>query len=558
MHNNSNVIRFRLVLLILNLLNLSNIISQTVVYPAPAGVTASTQYSVLVNGQSSFVFQSTYVGSGAARGAFTSFSTSLTVPVTVTTNVDISSVSIRPLKPGLTYTLTAARTITINVPSNCNISVEINGNVANPLYIFSNPLEVNIPGPSDPNVKYYAAGQIYTENIRPKDGQTIYIAGGAIVKGNIITTGVSNFTVRGRGIIDSSVDKTSSRTVRVVGGNSITFEGIVFHSVQGWEVVFGTCNGLTINNIKSISTPATECDAMDIVGCQNVQVNGGFFRSEDDCISVKSTKEGYDLGVGNPQNIQINGAVLFNGHHGNALAIGYELSGISDANGQSTVSDIHYSDIDIIHKGTATDGSTDKRAAIAIHNNENARVSNITYDDIRIEDCKENYVWLGVTNTSSATQTIRGNVDSVSLKNIQIVGGDLTLPSVIFGFDATHQVQNVTFDNFRIGNSLITSASQLKLATNNFVNNIVFKNTSTDSNRIDSFRAKIYPTICKNELSVIGCDNAVYSIIDLTGKTLQSGMVKSNSIAVQNLPSGSYLIKFNLNSESTIHKFVKL
>jgi hypothetical protein len=560
MHNNSNIIRFSLVLLILTLLDISNIIGQTVVYPAPAGATASTQYAVLVNGQSSFVFQTTYVtGSGASRGAFTSFSTSVTVPVTVTTNVDISTVTIRPLKLGLTYTKTAARTITMNVPSNCNLSIEINGNTATPLYVFSNPLEENVPSPSDPNVKYYAAGQIYTGNITPKAGQTIYIAGGAIVKGNITSTGVSNFTVRGRGIIDSSVNPTNSRTVRVVGGSNITFEGVVFHSIQGWNVVFGTCSELTINNIKSISTPDTESDGMDIVGCQNVQVNGGFFRSEDDCICVKSTKAGYNLGVGNPQNIQVNGAVIFNGHHGNALEIGYELNGITDANGQSTASDIHYSNIDVIHKGTAIDGSTNRRAAIAIHNNENARVSNVSYDDIRIEDCKENYVYLSVIMTSGAVDTItRGVVDSVYLKNIQITGGDLTLPSTIYGYDASHKVQNVTFDNFRVGNNLIASTSQLKLSSNSYIKNIVFKNTTTDSNRIDSFSAKIYPTICKNELFVTACDSAMYTIVDLTGKTLLSGIVKSKSIPVHNLPSGIYLIKFNFNSVSATHRFVKI
>ncbi|MEI8085508.1 MAG: hypothetical protein WCG93_04750 [Paludibacter sp.] len=554
----SGILKSFTLTLVLILLTSHDIKAETVVYPVPIGAIASTQYSVKVNNISSFVFPTTYVtGSGASRGAFTNFSTSVTVPVTVTTNVDISTVTIRPLKLGLTYTKTAARTISINVPTNCNLSVEINGNAATPLYIFSNPLEVNVPIASDPNVKYYAAGQIYTENITPKAGQTIYIAGGAIVRGNITCTGVSNFTVRGRGIIDSSVNSTNSRTVRVVGGSNITFEGVVFHSVQGWNTVFGTCNGLTVNNIKVISTEDTECDALDIVGCQNVRVNGGFFRSEDDCIVIKSTKAGYNLGADNPHDIIVTGATVFNGHSGNGLEIGYELNGIADVNGQTSVSDIHYSNIDIIHKGTAIDGGTNRRAALGIHNNENARVSNVSYDDIRIEDCKENYVWMGVINTSTAVETIRGNVDSISVKNVQIVGGDLTLPSVINGFDATHQFQNVTFDNFRVGSNLITSASQLKLSTNSFVKNVVFKNTTTDSFRIDSFSAVIYPTICKNELFVIGCDSAVYTIVDLIGKTLLSGIVKSKSISVANLPSGTFLITFKLDKESAIRKFVK-
>lgn len=555
-----NHIKFILLLLFLILLDISNLNGQTVVYPAPAGATASTQYTVKVNNISSFVFQSTYVtGSGASRGAFTSFSTSVTVPVAITTNVDISTVTIRPKKLGLTYTKTAARSISINVPSNCNLSVEINGNVATPLFIFSNPLEANVPNASDPNVKYYAGGQIYTENITPKAGQTIYIAGGAIVRGNITCTGVSNFTVRGRGILDSSVNPTMSRTVRVIGGSNITFEGIVFHNVQSWNVVFGTCDGVTINNIKAISTPDAECDAMDIVGCRNVSVNGGFFRSEDDCIAIKSTKDGYNLGVGNPENISVDGAVVFNGHRGNALEIGYELNGIQDSNGQSTVRDIRFSDIDIIHKGTAVDGSTNRRSAMSIHNNENARVSNVSYENIRIEDCEENYVYLAILKTSGAVdQTYRGSIDSVYFKNIQITGGDLTLPSVIYGYDATHQVQNITFDNFRIANNLMTSATKMKLTTNTFTGNIIFKNTTTLDVPINQFSPLVYPTICIDILAINGPDNMLYSILDLTGRKHLNGISHNKQISVSDLKSGIYIISLFDGMQTVSQRFIKL
>ena len=552
----SGILKSFTLTLVLILLTSHDIKAEIVVYPVPAGATASTQYSVLVNNQNSYVFPSTSMGLGASRGDFTSFSTSVTVPVTVTTNVDISSVTIRPLKLGITYTKTSARTIKFNVPSDCNLSVEINGNTDMPLFVFSNPLEVNVPKPTDTNVRYYAAGQIYTENITPKAGQTIYIAGGAIVRGNITCTGVSNFTVRGRGILDSSVNPTMSRTVRIVGGSNITFEGIVFHNVQSWGVVFGTCNGVEINNIKVISTPDGVSDALDIVGSQNVTVNGGFFRSEDDCICVKSMKEGYNLGVGNPQNININGATIFNGHRGNALEIGYELNGIVGANGHSSVRDIYYSNIDIIHKGTAVDGSTNRRSAMSIHNNENARVSNVSYTDIRIEDCEENYLYLAVIKPDTSS-LISGSIDSVLYKNIQITGGDLTLPSAIYGYNASSKVQNITFDGFKVGSNVITSASKLKLAVNSFSENIVFKKTLTDANQIDSLSPKVYPTTCDNNLFVVGCDSAAYTIVDVTGKTFLSGIVKSKSISVASLSSGTYLIKFTLNKESVTRKFVK-
>jgi hypothetical protein len=267
-------------------------------------------------------------------------------------------------------------------------------------------------------------------------------------------------------------------------------------------------------------------------------------------------KEGYNLGVGNPRNINVNGAVVFNGHRGNALEIGYELNGIVDASGHSSVRDISFSNIDIIHKGTAVDGTPLRRSAMSINNNENARVANILYDDIRIEDCKENYVHLEVIKPDTTSLTC-GIIDSVMFKNIQIVGGDLTLPSVVYGYNSAHLVQNITFDNFRIGNKLITSATAMKLATNSNVKNIVFKNTTTDSNRIELINAKIYPTICNERLYVDGCDSANYSVVDLMGKTLLNGKVKNHYVSVASLSSGTYLIMFDLKSETAIRKFLR-
>ena len=165
---------------------------------------------------------------------------------------------------------------------------------------------------------------------------------------------------------------------------------------------------------------------------------------------------------------------------------------------------------------------------------------------------------MGVIKTSGAVDQInRGSIDSVYFKNIQITGGDLTLPSAIYGFDASAQVQNITFDNFRIGNNLINSALKMKLNTNSFVSNIVFKNTLTDSNRVESLNPIIYPTICKERLIVDGCVSANYNIIDMMGKTAQSGMVENKSITIASLNAGIYLISFNLNALSVLKRFVK-
>ena len=82
--------------------------------------------------------------------------------------------------------------------------VEINGSEENSLFIFVNPLETDRPDPSDPDVVYFKAGSVSSRpDIDLKSGQTLYIEGGAIVKGNIKANGADNISIRGCGIIDS-------------------------------------------------------------------------------------------------------------------------------------------------------------------------------------------------------------------------------------------------------------------------------------------------------------------------------------------------------------------
>ena len=76
--------------------------------------------------------------------------------------------------------------------------------------------------------------------------------------------------------------------------------------------------------------------------------------------------------------------------------------------------------------------------------------------------------------------------------------------------------------------------------------------------RSELFNAKIYPTICKNELFVEGCDSANYTIIDMLGKNIHRGIMNNNTIEVAGLNAGIYLINFSLNETNVLKRFVKL
>lgn len=78
-----------------------------------------------------------------------------------------------------------------------------------PLVIFGNPLEKDAPKAGDKNVVYFGAGVHTPDEIKLSDNQTLYIAGGAVVKSRLRATG-KNITVRGRGILSGELSERFS------------------------------------------------------------------------------------------------------------------------------------------------------------------------------------------------------------------------------------------------------------------------------------------------------------------------------------------------------------
>ncbi len=63
----------------------------------------------------------------------------------------------------------------------CQLSIEPGGSLRHPLHLFANPLEKDVPDPNDPKVRYYGPGYHEVGEIELLSGETVYIAGGAMV-----------------------------------------------------------------------------------------------------------------------------------------------------------------------------------------------------------------------------------------------------------------------------------------------------------------------------------------------------------------------------------------
>ena len=102
-------------------------------------------------------YDTTVGGYHPSHASFVYFDTDGPVDVSVTYNTGtVSSAAVRPTSKGITPAINGnTSTFTISGPT--KLSVEVNGDINHNLHLFANPLEVNPPSPSDPNVIYLAA-----------------------------------------------------------------------------------------------------------------------------------------------------------------------------------------------------------------------------------------------------------------------------------------------------------------------------------------------------------------------------------------------------------------
>jgi hypothetical protein len=382
--------------------------------------------------------------------AFGSFDMNGPVQVTVTCPAAIRSAKILPSSAGIASEIAAGKlTFTVDQPR--LLTIEINGQWASSLHLFANPFEATPPRPHDPGVIYFGPG-IYElpEGLRVHDNQTVYLAAGAILRGvgtgkPVISLEGKNIKLRGRGIIDGSLCPTHTSNLFFIHGSDISVEGVILRDSSTWNMPIRQSDRVTIKNVKVLGYRSNS-DGIDVCNSRDVLIDGCFLRTLDDLIVVKS-----DKGQGNVQHVVVRNCVLWN-QVAHALSIGAEL--------RENVDDVLFTNCDVIH-------DTGREWTLRIYHCDSALVSNVRFEDIRIEQSTRPIsLWIGKTKWSVEDQ--RGNIRGVTFKDIS---GSAAMPLNIEldGFDATHDIQDVHFENVRFNGQPLTRAD---VKCNEFVRDV--------------------------------------------------------------------------------------
>lgn len=391
--------------------------------------------------------------------AFCTFDIASPVKVEVKAGEDVQDVKILPSSRGIEAEVDG-RVISFTAAPGDRLTVEINGDEYHSLHVFANPVEEECFSPSDDNVIYFGPGVHHVSRLTVRSGQTLYIAEGAVLYGEmfqkepggpyspVISLIGDNIKVRGRGIIDGSLCATLTTNLMYVNGSNISIEGVIFRDSSVWTLPVKNSSDVDINNVKLLGYRANS-DGVDICNSSNVTVRNSFIRTLDDLIVIKTT-----LGGGTCEHIHAFGNVLWN-EVAHAISVGAEIN--------HDITDVVFENNDIIHdKG--------REWSMRVYHCDNALVSGVVFRDIRIEESK-NFISLWINKAVWSHSEERGHINGVVFENI--TARRVANPAVQFlGYDCGHMVENVTLSDVFVNGTKVTGSSVM---TNEFVKNITVK-----------------------------------------------------------------------------------
>ncbi|MCX7009955.1 MAG: glycosyl hydrolase family 28 protein [Kiritimatiellaeota bacterium] len=452
-----------------------------IIYPAPAGEPLSKDYQVTVDGQAVPVYIAKVGPADEKRrwkamddkknsadffdlAAFAYFDMRGPVQVTVTSPSPINTARVLPSSLHITPVI-KDRTLTFTLAAPKPLTIEINGETFRSLHLFANPPETDVPQPGAKDVIYFGPGVHEISHLVVSDNQTVYVAGGAVVRAIINPdekfhisgySGLRGYTptlelkgknikLRGRGIIDQGNCTTHARHMVSIRGSDILLEGVILRDASTWTVPVRQSERITIRNIKLLGHRANS-DGIDICNSRDVIVEDCFIRTLDDLIVIKS-----DKGQGGVQRITARRCVLWN-QVAHALSVGAEL--------RENVEDVQFIDCDLIH-------DTGREWALRVYHCDAATISNIRFENIRIEEARRLIsVWIGKAVWSRDAE--RGHIRGVSFKDISAVTKGPR--AELKGFDAGHTVEDVSFSNVQVNGQPLTMTD---VKTNAFTAHVV-------------------------------------------------------------------------------------
>lgn len=432
------------------------------VYNFPRISPRSSDFKLKANGKEVFVYHTSV-------GSFATFGCNGATQIEIETSFNTNNIRVAPARHGIKASTEPGK-IQFTVPGPVNLLVETEA--VQQLYLYINPLENNKPSKEATGVHFYAAGQVYeVGELWLKENETLYIEGGAVLRGCVRATGAKNVKVAGFGVLDGSYydhGKDSHQSIVYEGCTDSRIENIIMIEPTAWMIVLGACQNIVVENVKELGNWAGT-DGVDIVGSSHIRIKDCFFRNGDDAIVIKSMDmrrpgRSYTMDCAlDVEDIEVTGCALQCFRGGQAFEIGHELR-------TNSVNNIRFIDCDVL-------GIHGFGAPFGIHNSDRAVITNVLYENIRVEHYYDKLIDLKIIESRWGKDTIRGQARNITFRNIDVTVSIYNPGyscSLIGGLDAKHTIENITIENMRLNGKKVTNADELSLFTKQ-IKNLRFK-----------------------------------------------------------------------------------
>ena len=316
--------------------------------------------------------------------------------------------------------------ITFDLENPQNLTFIVSGDyTGRVLHLFANPFEKDIVSKSS-DVIYFGPGfhEINPEGDRTlhlKSNQTMYVAGGAFIKGFVDIQDAKNVRICGRGIIAQFPDMKRQLGTYIRNSENVTVEGVILNRNRDhWTGLIYQSKKVHIEDLKVVSPTIWSTDGFNIANSSDIIFDNCFFRAGDDNIAIKGLGDNFSHSSTtlNPQdflpnrNISISNCIFWSDNN-NAVVLGQETL-------TSGYENILIKDCNVLF---VRDDEPIK-AALAIISLHGTNFRNITFENITVGPCGQliTAFYTEEVFRIKGSQKWQGTMQNIHFKNITTSG----------------------------------------------------------------------------------------------------------------------------------------
>jgi hypothetical protein len=329
--------------------------------------------------------------------------------------------------------------ITFSLDSPKNVVIQVNDNIWDVLNLLTNPIETEVPQPSDPGVIYFYPGinnstaATTNKQLLIPPGKTVYVAPGATITLPLGFHNISDASIRGRGLLLKA-------PITIEYSSRIAVRDLVLINTN---IGVAVSSDVTVRGIRSFSIGAWG-DGFDSYCSRNVLVDNVFMRNSDDNIALYQHRNNWS---GDSSNLTIQNAVLW-ADYAHPINIGTH----GNTPNPETMDGVTIRNIDVLdHR----EPQMWYQGCLAINAGDDNLIQNVLVDGMRVENFREGQlINLRIMYNSKYNTSPGRGIRNVYIKGLQYNGTNAN-PSMMVGYDEQRNITNVTFEDLVVNGKKI-------------------------------------------------------------------------------------------------------